>query len=207
MKLVVSKTCPFAQRAWITANALDLKCDIEIINLQDKPEWFLQLTEFAKVPVLIDDKKRVLWESIVVANYLNEVQGYPLSPADRFTNAVNEAWMQHVGGVQSSVYKIASSENASIRHEAASNYQAQLQPLEKALNAEPYFNGKQFCMIDILYAVPFIRAKFIAEHYQLNLYAELPKIAAWAEQLVNHPAVQASTVPDFLEWFGAKYFT
>lgn len=207
MKLLVSKTCPFAQRAWITANALKVDCEIEIIDLKNKPDWFLALTDFAKVPVLIDDQQRVLWESMVVSNYLNELHDYKLNPKDRFVNAINDAWIQHVGIVQSLAYHMASAENTTLLEQVCAGFCQQLQPVEKALQAGPYFNGKQFCMIDIFYAPVFLRAKLIAEYYNLDLYANLPKIANWSDQLIEHPAVTATVLPEFAQLFTEKYFT
>ena len=149
MKLLVSKTCPFAQRAWIVTKALKLDCDIEIIDLKNKPEWFLKLTDFAKVPVLINDEQRVLWESFVVSNYLNELHGYTLSPDDRFASAVNEAWMEHAGLCQPWVYRITTAKNPSERRDAIQAYQKRLLPVENALTTSPYFNGEKFCLVDI----------------------------------------------------------
>lgn len=206
MKLVVSKTCPYAQRAWITVKALQLDCDIEIIDLQKKPEWFLALTDFAKVPTLIDDEQRVLWESAVVSRYLNELQGYPLSPSDRFINATNEAWLDYVGQCQPFAFKMASSKANEKLQEFVQGYQKKFLLLENALGVGPYFNGEHFCLVDIFYAVIFVRADFAAKRHDVNLYENLPKVAAWSEALLKHPAVQETVVPDFEKLFFEKYF-
>lgn len=206
MKLVVSKTCPYAQRAWITVKALQLDCDIEIIDLQKKPAWFLGLTEFAKVPTLIDDEQRILWESAVISRYLNELAGYPLSPRDRFINATNEAWLEYVGQCQPFAFKMASSKTDVQLQEFVHGYQQKFLLLEHALSTGPYFNGEQFCLVDIFYAVIFVRANFAAQRHDVNLYENLPKAAAWSEAVLQHPAVQATVVPDFETLFFGKYF-
>jgi glutathione S-transferase len=197
MKLLVSKTCPYAQRAWITVNALNLECDIDIIDLKNKPEWFLSLTDYAKVPVLIDDNKRVLWESLVVSNYLNEINGSPLSVNDAFINAINEAWIAQLSTLMGLTPTFMKATNERDRQTAIAFYQQTLQPIESALSDGPYFNGEKFCMIDIFYAPHFVRTLLVDEQSQLNLYEGLPKIKAWANALAAHPAVKKSLVDDF----------
>lgn len=201
MKLIVSKTCPFAQRAWITAKAVGCDCDIEIIDLKNKPDWFLALTDFAKVPVLIDDQRRVLWESMVVANYLNELHGSPLTPKDRFTNAVNEAWISQVGAVMSAGGNVTRAQSQSELIEAMAVYQTLLTPLEKAVSKGSFFNGEQFCMIDVFYAPRFLRMSIVEQVLDIDLYKNLPKVKAWVTHVIEHPALKAATVDEFPELF------
>jgi glutathione S-transferase len=102
---------------------------------------------------------------------------------------------------------MASAKNATFLEEFKQAYQAKLLLLERALGAGSYFNGGQFCLVDIFYAVIFVRANLVEQHYQLNLYQDLPKVAAWSQALLEHPAVQASIVSDFESLFSEKYFS
>jgi glutathione S-transferase len=205
MKLLTSTTCPYAQRAVITANALKLNCEIEYIDLKNKPDWFVELTPFAKVPVMIDNENRVLFESLVVSNYLNQLHGYPLSPKDKFTNAINDAWIQHLSLCMSSLGPIARSENKEQLQEALTDFQKKLQPLEAVLGDGPYFNGEYFFMIDIFYAPLFLRMQESSQHFQVDFYQAFPKVKQWANNLLQHPVVQQSTVDNFSELYCCRF--
>ena len=58
------------------------------INIKDKPEWFLELAPLGKVPALELPDGRILYESDVICDYLDEA--YPeqrIVPDDPFTRA------------------------------------------------------------------------------------------------------------------------
>lgn len=57
------------------------------INLQSKPDWFLQRNPLGLVPVLEQDDK-IIYESLVCNDYLDEVYpDPPLQPADPYLRA------------------------------------------------------------------------------------------------------------------------
>ena len=83
-----SGTCPYAQRAWIALEECGIPYDHVIVDLQDKPQHFIELYQranpvpaaSAKVPliqVINDDNEKdfLLCESLVVAEYIAEVYG------------------------------------------------------------------------------------------------------------------------------------
>lgn len=49
--------CPFAQRVLLTLEEKHLPYEMKLVNLSDKPQWFLDINPEGKVPVLkLDDK-------------------------------------------------------------------------------------------------------------------------------------------------------
>ncbi|CAK7325610.1 unnamed protein product [Dovyalis caffra] len=69
--------CPFCQRALLTLEEKKIPYKSHLINLSDKPQWFLEISPEGKVPVLkIDDK----WiaDSDVIVGILEEK--YPEPP-------------------------------------------------------------------------------------------------------------------------------
>jgi glutathione S-transferase len=102
IRLFNSGTCPYAQRAWIALEECAIPYEHVIIDLQDKPQHFIELYQKAnpisaarsKVPLLQvivndddDEKDFLLCESLVVAEYIAEVHGkdslWAPSPEDR----------------------------------------------------------------------------------------------------------------------------
>ena len=69
--LISFDICPFVQRSVITLEEKGVKYNIKYIELENKPDWFLAISPFGKVPVLqVNDK--VLFESAVINEYLDE---------------------------------------------------------------------------------------------------------------------------------------
>lgn len=63
--------CPFTQRVLLTLEEKDIPYNTKLINLSDKPDWFLQISPEGKVPLVkIDDK----WipDSDVITQILEE---------------------------------------------------------------------------------------------------------------------------------------
>lgn len=96
-----SGTCPYAQRAWIALEECAIPYEHVVVDLQDKPQHFIELYQRAnplpaaraKVPLLHvvfnDDENHdfLLCESLVVAEYIAEAYGqdsfWTPSPEDR----------------------------------------------------------------------------------------------------------------------------
>ena len=89
MKVVSFKICPFVQRVTALLEAKRIAYEVEFIDLSDKPDWFLEISPNAQVPVLITDEGKALFESDAIAEYLEEA--FPalqpgLSAENRATN-------------------------------------------------------------------------------------------------------------------------
>ena len=93
LKLISHKLCPYVQRAVISLREKGVPFERIDIDLDNKPDWFLKLSPLGKVPVLqVGDK--VVFESAVILEYLEETQPNPLHPKDPLTRAEHRAWME-----------------------------------------------------------------------------------------------------------------
>jgi len=82
VELISSSTCPFAQRSRMVLLTKGVSFAFTEISLDDKPDWFLNISPYAKVPVL-RHRESVLYESSVINEYLEEVfPDPPLLPQD-----------------------------------------------------------------------------------------------------------------------------
>ncbi|KAK9824545.1 hypothetical protein WJX72_011220 [[Myrmecia] bisecta] len=97
IKLYDSGTCPFAQRAWIALVEKQLPFEVIKVDLQNKPQHFVDKyheinpdpNSAAKVPILIDGGNQLI-ESSLVVEYLEDKypdQGASLLPEDPFQRA------------------------------------------------------------------------------------------------------------------------
>src|SRR5215813_4768403 len=86
LTLLSHDLCPYVQRAVIALTEKGVPFDRVIIDLADKPDWFLAISPLGKVPLLkVGDE--VIFESAVILEYLEETQPNPLYPADPLARA------------------------------------------------------------------------------------------------------------------------
>ncbi len=92
-KLISFPLCPYVQRALIVLAEKNVPFERVDIDLANKPDWFLKLSPLGKVPVLQADDN-VLFESQVIAEYLDEVTQGSLHPTDPLQKAKHRAWIE-----------------------------------------------------------------------------------------------------------------
>jgi len=93
LELISFKICPYVQRSVIVLKHKHADFDVTYIDLGNPPDWFREISPFGKVPVLRVDDSEVIFESAVIAEFLDEVTpGEPLQPQDPLLRAKNRAW-------------------------------------------------------------------------------------------------------------------
>jgi glutathione S-transferase len=199
-RLCSFKTCPWVQRAAIVLRAKEIPYEIEYIDRDNRPQWFLAVSPHAKVPVLQIDGKEALFESNAIAEYLEEVAAPRLHPEDAIERARNRAWTDYVTTLASAVSATAYSDSEEEFTARAARIAEPFAKLDEALgkrgNAGPYFNGAKLSLVDAAYA-PFLqRYTFMDRLRPLGIIERYPRLAAWRDALIAAPAVRASTVPE-----------
>jgi glutathione S-transferase len=216
LELISFKICPFVQRAVIMLLEKKIDFDITYIDLKSPPSWFLEISPFGKVPILRVDGK-VLFESAVILEYLDEVLPPSLHPADPFQKAQNRAWMEFGSNLNMEQYGMLIAKDQAAYEEKFQALHKNLLRLEQQIVATPYFNGPQFSLVDAAYAPTFMRMDLIEHFHNFNLEKDCPKIQAWQKALLSRASVPDSVVPEFPELFAkaiteangfaAKWFT
>jgi glutathione S-transferase len=199
-RLCSFKTCPWVQRAAIVLRAKEIAYEIEYIDRDNRPAWFLAISPHTKVPVLQIDGKDALFESNAIAEYLEEVAAPRLHPEDPLQRARNRAWTDYVTTLASAVSTTAYADSEEEFTARASKIAEPFGKLDEALgkrgNAGPYFNGPKLSLVDAAYA-PFLqRYTFMDRLRPLGIIERYPRLAAWRDALIAAPAVRASTVPE-----------
>lgn len=199
-RLCSFKTCPWVQRAAIVLRAKDIAYDIEYIDRDNRPAWFLAVSPHAKVPVLEIDGKEALFESNAIAEYLEEVAAPRLHPEDPLARARNRAWTDYVPTFASAISNTAYSDSEQELKTRATKIAEPFGKLDDALskrgNDGPYFNGPKLSLVDAAYA-PFLqRYTFMDRLHPLGIIERYPRLMAWRDALLAAQAVRASTVPD-----------
>jgi glutathione S-transferase len=191
LKLVSFDMCAYVQRARIILEEKGLEHEVEYIDLNMPPDWFYDVSPLEKVPVLLVDEKP-LFESMVICEYLNDISGGDLYPADAFERAKLKAWIALGDSILGTVYDLLQATSEPEFKRAKAVIIDRLDVLEEELSVTPYFTGEQFGMVDVAYAPLFRFLTGIAEHAGIDCYEDAPGIKAWAVSLLAYPAVQAS---------------
>ncbi len=200
-KLISFKLCPFVQKAVLTLLYKDVDFDIEYIDLENPPQWFLDLSPLGKVPVLqVGDQ--VLFESSVIVEYLDEVHGPSLHPADVLLKAQNRSWMEFGNEcLMNSFNLIVAADEAgfSEQRKALGN---KLDQLEQKIGNDRYFNGEEVSLVDLSFVPFFQRLKYIDEVTPgLIDVARHPRVNRWSENLLGLDLVAPSTVPEIKQLY------
>lgn len=192
--LISFKLCPFVQRSVITLNHKQIDYDIEYIDLQNKPDWFLKLSPLGKVPVL-QVGETVLFESAVINEYLDEVNPPSLHPADPLRKAHNRAWIEFGSSLFMENYGLTIATDAESFNQKRVALQQKLSQVEAQLGDGAYFNGEKFSLVDTAYAPLFHRLALIEKAGGPTILSG--KIRHWSESLLAREDVQKSVPEDF----------
>ena len=93
LHLISHHLCPYVQRAVIVLTEKDIPHEQTYIDLANKPDWFVTLSPLGRVPVLKTGRATV-FESQVIAEYLDEVTPGLLHPADPLEKARHRSWIE-----------------------------------------------------------------------------------------------------------------
>ena len=202
LRLISHKLCPFVQRAVVVAKEKDIPFERVDIDLADKPDWFLAISPTGKVPVLeVTDEQgdtHVLFESAVIAEYLDEIAGQPLLPREPLARARQRAWVEIASATIGDIGKLYTAPDAATFESAAKALRARLDHVEKAI-AGPWFAGERFGLVDAAFGPAFRYLDVFDWRIGRDTVERPAKVRAWSEKLAKRPSVRAAVADDYAE--------
>ena len=186
-----------SDRVKIALHEKGLPYERDTLNLakkdQKRPE-FLRLNPYGKVPV-IDDGGRILFESCIINEYLDEkYPDPPLMPKDPYLrgrgrvlvdfalNYIHEPYW----GLRGEMLKPEAERNAAVVDQKRQSLRELLRYLEDALADKNYFLG-EFSLADIAIVPRFLRM----ETYVALPAPTLPRLGDWLKRVKDRPSVRA----------------
>ena len=203
-ELVSFAICPFVQRSVITLLQKGVDYDVTFIDLKNKPQWFLEISPLGKVPVLRAEG-RVLFESAVICEYLDEAYEPRLHPAAPVDRAHNRAWIEFGSGLLVALYQYTAAKDEAGAKRSWAELDGKLDSLEDELGEGPFFNGADFSLVDAAYAPFFQRLALAHAQGGDDLLADRPRTRGWSETLLAQDVVKRSVVPDLAERYAAHF--
>ena len=200
LTLISHHLCPYVQRVAIALREKGAAFEQIHIDLGNKPDWFKALSPLSKVPLLKIGDDVVLFESSVIAEYIEEVAPGPkLHPADPLAKAQHRGWMEFGSAVLGDIWRLETAKDEWSLETARQALEAKFTRLEAALSDGPYFAGSHFSLVDAVFAPAFRYFEVFEDYADLGLFAARPRLAAWRKSLALRPSVIAAAVPDYPE--------
>ncbi|OTA91511.1 hypothetical protein M434DRAFT_22394 [Hypoxylon sp. CO27-5] len=194
LKLYGGWFCPFVQRAWIVLHEKRIPHQYVEINPYNKEPEFLALNPRGLVPTLAvpveeekkgkgkGKKRRPLYESAVICEYLNEAYddkskyGQGLLPKDAYERARCRLWIDHISNkIIPGFYRFLqhTPEKEYSIEDARANFLGHIKTLVNEMlenesegeESGPWFLGQTFSLVDVMLA-PWAKRLFLIDHYK-----------------------------------------
>lgn len=207
MKIVSFKICPFVQRVTSLLEAKGVAYDLEFISLSNKPQWFLDISPNAQVPLLINDEGEALFESDAIVEYIEEA--YPplrpnLTPVEK---ARERAWSYLATKHYLTQCGAQRSADQDVLTERSQKLNKAFDTIEAQLSDTKFFAGDEIGMVDVAWLVLLHRACIIEQKSGHDFLGGRPKLKAWQTNIMQSGLPAKSVTPDFVGDFSDFYLS
>ncbi|SFC74208.1 glutathione S-transferase family protein [Pseudoalteromonas denitrificans] len=197
LTLISHKLCPYVQRAVAALEELNIDYKRIDIDLNNKPSWFKKLSPTSKVPILVVDDNSVLFESAVIAEYINDIAGNALLSSKPLAKAKQRAWIEFASNMLQNIGKLYSAGNKTLYLEVFNQLDAQFKILEQNISSQGYFDDSGFTLVDIAFAPIFRYASVFNDILSLELLGEYKKVVIWSENLIKRKSIESAVTPEY----------
>ncbi|HSP00175.1 MAG TPA: glutathione S-transferase family protein [Thioalkalivibrio sp.] len=197
LKLVSFDLCPFVQRSVITLLYKQADFEIDYIDLENPPAWFLDISPLGKVPLLVVDEDTVLFESAVINEFVDDITPPRLQPDEPLARAMDRAWVEYGSQCIMDQYGLMVASDEPAFETAHHQVLAQLARLENKIGDGPWFNGERYSLVDSTYAPLLMRYALLNRRHRLFDDDEFPHLRRWWQALGELKAVKDSVPGDF----------
>ncbi|KLN63977.1 MULTISPECIES: glutathione S-transferase family protein [Vibrio] len=206
LKVVSFKICPFVQRVTAALEAKQIPYEIEYISLKDKPQWFLDVSPNAQVPVVLTENGTVLFESDAIIEYIEDEYGPLEQDVSNEQRALDRAWSYLASknylaqcGTMSSKDKITFEQREKKLRTAFEKVEKQL------LDNSKFFKSDTLSNVDIAWLPLLHRAAIVKERTGYDFLCGLPKTQLWQKAIQGSGLADKSVSSDFVEKFTDFY--
>ena len=197
LTLISHHLCPYVQRAAIALRESDVPFERRNIDLANKPDWFLELSPLGKVPILVVDDDAVLFESSVIAQYVDAISGGGLLSADTLEKYGQLAWLEFASQLIAGIGRLYNADSRVEIDSARTNLENKFLRIEQNLNVGPWFADEQFTLVDAAFAPAFRYFDVIENLTGFEFFTSTPKVARWRNALSERPSVIVAVSDDY----------
>ena len=197
LTLISHKLCPYVQRAVIALQELGIKYKRIDIDLANPPDWFKRLSPLGKVPLLLIDDKTVLFESAVIAEYVNDIGAAVLLPTDPIEKARHRAWIEFASATLDNIGALYSAVGNKSYTRSANQLEVKWRQLEQILSQSEFFGGDQFSLVDAAFGPVFRYLDLFEKLVDTDFLGQFPKVVKWCRALQARESVVNAVGPEY----------
>lgn len=199
MKLIASPTSPFARKARIVLLEKDLPCEVVMDIPWNEGTRVPDYNPLGKIPVLVLDDGQNLFDSRVIAEYLDGLPGGPRLIPDglpaRIAVRRAEALADGIGDSAASIFleynkRPPAQQSPEWVQRQQLKVERGLQALARELPADGWLVGGQFSLADI--ALGCVLGYISLRQPDIDWRSQYPTLAAAADRLESRPSFQAT---------------
>lgn len=195
--LISHHLCPYVQRAVIVLAEKNVAYRRIDIDLSAKPAWFTDLSPLGRTPVLqVGDA--VVFESQVIAEYVDEITHGSLHPSDPLEKARHRAWIEFGSETLSAIARFYNASDHSAFSDATANLRAKFERIEREIDG-PFFSGEQFHMIDGVWGTIFRYFDVFDDISDFGVLSGLSATERWRQRIRDRASVAGAVSADYPE--------
>jgi len=187
LHLISHHLCPYVQRAVIVLTEKNIAHKRTYIDLANKPDWFMDLSPLGRVPVLQTGKASI-FESQVIAEYIDEITPGSLHPVDPLEKARHRSWIEYGSETLNSIGEFYNAPDAQSFEGKRLALRDKFGRIEKEI-AGVFFAGNRFHMVDGVWGTIFRYLDVFDQIEDFGLTTDLKKTFAWRNAVSVRPSV------------------
>ena len=134
----------------------------------------------------------------MICEYIDEAfEGPKLHPQDALERAQHRAWMEFGSTILGELWGLETTGDPAVFETKRKAVAAKFAQVEKTLGAGPYFAGRDFSLVDAVFAPIFRYFDVFDELTDLSAFADTQKVRGWRKALAQRPSVRAAVGPDY----------
>ena len=201
IKIYSSARCPYAQRTRMLMIEKEIPFELTEVDLRNKPDWFLAVSPYGKVPVIVDDGQTI-YESAIINEYLDEKYiSIPMMPEEPVDRAKARIWMDYCTNKYLTLSRklLVDHGNEELQTENKKKMKESLIYIEKECfekNANgPFWLGNNISLVDLHYAPFFERFGAFKELFGVEWPKECIKISDWWSAIQKRDSYKMTVLP------------
>jgi len=201
IKIYSSARCPYAQRTRMLMIEKEIPFELTEVDLRNKPDWFLAVSPYGKVPVIVDDGQTI-YESAIINEYLDEKYiSIPMMPEEPVERAKARIWMDYCTNKYLTLSRklLVDHGNEELQTENKKKMKESLIYIEKECfekNANgPFWLGNNISLVDLHYAPFFERFGAFKELFGVEWPEECIKISDWWSAIQKRDSYKMTVLP------------
>lgn len=201
IQLYFAKGSTFSQRTRVVLLEKGIDFTATEVDLQNKPDWFIQISRYGKVPAIKHGDVE-LFESSIINEYLEEVfPKPPLLPSDPAAKAIARIWIDYANTrLVPAFNKLLRGKDSTEQEQGRREFLEALLYLEqegisKLSGNGPYWLGENFSLVDISF-YPWFERLPVLEHFRnFTLPTETPRLQEWWSVVRDRESIKAVENP------------